>query len=86
MIGKLIRVVWHDAHGLGDSWMPIDDIDAGPRVIESVGWAVPGIKPGHLVLVNSVDDDHVDGGLAIPIGMVKEIVHLVDGARLPIEC
>jgi hypothetical protein len=84
MIGKLVRVTWHDAHGI-EGWMSIHDIEQGPRVINSVGWAVPNAKPGHVVLVGSVDDDMIDGGLAIPKGMVREIVELIDGARLGIE-
>lgn len=84
MIGRLVRVTWHDAHGI-EGWVSIHDIEREPRVIVSVGWAVPDIKPGHLVLVASVDDDMVDGGLAIPHGMVREIVELLDGSRIPIE-
>lgn len=84
MIGKLVRVTWHDAHGI-EGWIAVGDIESEPRVIVSVGWAVPGIKPGHVVLVASVDDDMVDGGLAIPNGMVREIVELIDGARIPLE-
>jgi hypothetical protein len=85
MIGRLVRVRWHDAHGIGAGWMPISEIDANPRVIESVGWVIPDVKAGHVVLVASVDDDHVDGGLAIPHGMIREIVALLDGPRLPLE-
>lgn len=86
MIGKLVRVTWHDAHGL-EGWMSIHDIEQGPRVINSVGWAIPDAKPGHVVLVGSIDNDAdmVDGGLAIPNGMVREIVELLDGARIPLD-
>jgi len=86
MIGKLVRVTWHDAHGL-EGWMSIQDIEQGPRVINSVGWAVPNAKPGHVVLVGSVDADAdmIDGGLAIPKGMIRSIVELLDGASLGIE-
>jgi hypothetical protein len=84
MIGRLVRVTWHDAHGI-EGWVSIHDIEQGPRVITSVGWALPGCKAGHIVLVGSVDEDMVDGGLAIPLGMVREVVELLDGARLPVE-
>lgn len=84
MIGKLVRVTWHDAHGI-EGWISIDEIEREPRCITSVGWAVPDIKPGHLVLVASVDDDMVDGGLAIPHAMVREVVELIDGARIPLD-
>lgn len=84
LIGKLVRVTWHDAHGI-DGWISMQDIEREPRCITSVGWTVVGIKPGHVVLVASVDDDMVDGGLAIPHGMVREIVELCDGARIPLE-
>jgi len=83
--GKLVRVRWHDAHAIGTGWMGVDEIDAGPRNISTVGWVIHGVKAGHLVLVGSVDDDMIDGGIAIPIGMIREIVELVDGARLPVE-
>ena len=86
MIGKLVRVTWHDAHGL-EGWMSIQEIDQGPRVINSVGWAIPGAKPGHVVLVGTVDADAdmIDGGLAIPKGMIRSIVELLDGASVGIE-
>lgn len=85
MKGKLVRVRWHDAHSCGDGWQAIEEIDAEPYVVDSIGYVIVGAKPGHIVLAASASDDAVDHVLAVPLGMVREVVELNDGARIPLE-
>jgi len=69
----LVVVVWHDAHSIGDTWMPLP-FEVTPCVVESVGWLVADVKADHVVIAqsfnNTEDYDHI---LAIPLGMVKEL-------------
>ena len=68
----LVLVVWHDAHA-ETSWTTLDDIDVEPYVVESVGWLLPNVKPGHLVLAQSIGSDSgLDAVLQIPVGMVQK--------------
>lgn len=85
MKGRLVRVRWHDAHSCGDGWQAIEEIDTEPYVVDSIGYAIVDAKPGHIVLAASASDDAVDHVLAIPHGMVREVVELIDGARIPLE-
>lgn len=85
MKGKLVRVRWHDAHSCGDGWQAIEEIDAEPYVVDSIGYVIVGAKPNHIVLAASASDDAVDHVLAVPLGMVREVVELNDGARIPLE-
>lgn len=82
----LVSVVWWDAHTLNDVWAEREQIESdGPRVINSVGWLLKGMKAGHVCLAESVDDTRVGHVLAIPNGMVKRISLLNEGQALPIE-
>jgi hypothetical protein len=39
--------------------------------VETVGWLLPGTKPDHVVIAQSVgSDDSVDGIISIPVGIV----------------
>jgi hypothetical protein len=74
-----VRVVWHDAHSeSGSSWVARAEIDREPCVVETVGWLIPDAKSEHLVIAQSwiPSDDHLDGVLSIPVGMVQA-VHLL---------
>jgi len=71
-----VVIVWHDAHALTSEWTDLDSLDLEPRVIRSCGWMIVGFKPGHHVLVQSLDEDVVDHALAIPDEMVREVIWL----------
>lgn len=83
----LVEVIWHDAHAVTETWAGIDEIDGGPCVVRSVGVLLPHVKPGHLVLAQSLieGDGVVDHVVAIPLGMVRRVHRLTVGALLPIE-
>lgn len=73
-----VIVLWHDAHELTDGWTLIEEIEKGPRVIHSIGFLLPAeTTPGHHVLAQSIDDEHVDNALAIPDAMVQQVRHLL---------
>jgi hypothetical protein len=67
---QMVRVTWHDAHS-ASHWQEVRDIDADPYVVETVGWLLPGTKPDHVVIAQSVgSDDSIDGIVSIPVGVV----------------
>jgi hypothetical protein len=84
---QLVRVTWHDAHAATDTWCAVEEIDEDPCIVESVGYLLHEIKPGHVCLAQSLiaDQDHVDGVLAIPSAMVKRIDSLHSLPLLPVE-
>jgi hypothetical protein len=53
--------------------------------VESTGLLIPDAKPGHVVLAQSMisDEETVDGVLAIPVGMVRNIHSLSRGEAIP---
>ena len=70
---KFCVVTWHDAHAEPD-WMTVDDIEPDPYVVRTAGWLIPGAKPDHVVVCQSVgSDESIDGVLSIPVGMVVGI-------------
>jgi len=78
MVRKPVLIEWHDAHALTEGWTPVADIETEARLIYSCGFLIPSIdKPGHHVLVQSVDEDHVDNALAIPDAMIVRVVDLL---------
>lgn len=60
---------WHDAHTESE-WQKLDDLDQEPYLVRSAGWLIPNGKPNHVVLVQSIGIESVDGVLCIPVGMV----------------
>ena len=81
---RVLYARWIDAHALVDSWCPIADIDdLAPRNIETVGFHIDGLKPGHLVLAQSADADiaSVDHVIAIPVAMLRQVVDLTMGVE-----
>lgn len=70
---SIVYVKWHDAHAVAPSWVAFDDIVDEPAIVESVGWLVPDLISGHIVLAQSVLADEGDHILAIPVGMVREM-------------
>jgi hypothetical protein len=84
---QLVRLTWIDAHAATDSWALIEEIDDEPCVVESIGFLLHEVKTGHVCIAQSliVDQDEVDGVLAIPSAMVKRIDSLHSLPLLPIE-
>ena len=82
-----VEVVWHDAHAVSDTWSSVEEISDEPCVVRSVGVLLPHVKPGHLVLAQSVieGDEMLDHVVAIPLGMVRRVHRLSVGGLLPVE-
>ena len=75
-----VEIRWHDAHTLTSTWTEPGELDAAPRLIHSCGYLLSGVKAGHHVIAQSLDEGHVDSALAIPDGMVIDVVRL-SGSR-----
>lgn len=80
-------ITWRDAHAVTHTWTQVDELDDEPCIVRSVGWLLPNVKSGHLVLAQSHietagDVDHV---LAIPAGMVIEVTRLNSTVLVPVE-
>ena len=84
-----VLIFWKDAHAVFPGWTSLEDMDKDDCIIQTIGWMIPDIKPGHVVVVQSVGnprednvEDHVDSGIAIPEAMIVDIQELkVKGAR-----
>jgi hypothetical protein len=76
----LLLLEWADAHDGTETWTAIDDlIDDGEVVITSVGIQLDedkGGKKGHVALAQSIDGDHVDNVLYVPVGMIRKMTVL----------
>lgn len=72
-MASVVSVVWHDAHSVASSWIPVADIDAEPAVVESVGFLLLDAKPKHIVLAQSLMGDECDHILAVPVEMVRSM-------------
>jgi hypothetical protein len=76
----LLLVEWADAHDGTETWTAIDDlIDDGEVIITSVGIQLDedaGGKKGHVCLAQSIDGDHVDNVLYVPVGMIRKMTVL----------
>jgi hypothetical protein len=81
-----VAVEWLDASA-SSGWCALADLDLEPTIATSVGWLLPaGAMPGHVVVVGSLTRDEFVGHCdRIPVGMVRRITSLVNGATLPIE-
>ena len=67
----MVKITWHDAFSLTESWISLDSIDQEPCVTESIGFLLPNAKAGHVVLAQSINDaEMLDSLLAIPVAMV----------------
>ena len=77
---KLLLVEWADAHDGTETWTAIDDlVDDGEVIITSVGIQLDednGGKKGHVALAQSIDGDHVDNVLYVPVGMIRKMTFL----------
>jgi len=70
---SVVYVKWNDAFSVAPSWVSIDEIVDEPALVESVGWLIPDLISGHIVLAQSVMSDSGDHILAIPVLMVVEM-------------
>jgi hypothetical protein len=82
---EAVLIEWIDAHADANGWCDRDDLDTEPRVITTVGIVLRNVKPQHLTVCLSVDEEKVDSVISIPLAVVKRVVHLVDGLSLPLE-
>lgn len=86
---QIVRIWWRDAHAATDTWTAVDDIGDEPCVVTSVGFLLRDVKPGHVVLAQSmIDDDEygdVDHVLAVPSAMVVRIESLHPVPLIPVE-
>lgn len=88
MIEQMIRVTWHDAHAVTETWTNQNEIDNDPCIVVTVGHLLKQVKSGHVLVAQSVivgDDPAVDNVIAIPFGMIKRIEKLKATGLLPIE-
>jgi hypothetical protein len=76
-VTRIVKVLWHDAHAEGGSWICASDIDPEPYAVVTVGWLVEDAKADHVVVAQSSGcDGQIDHVLAIPVDMVQRIVDL----------
>lgn len=69
---KLVMLTWVDAVSDESGWKSIEKVqNQRPPVVRSVGWVVKRTKT-HVTLAASIIEDHCDGDVTIPIGMVKK--------------
>jgi hypothetical protein len=87
MTEQLVRVLWRDAHAVFDQWGTVADIDDEPCLVATVGFLVPNVKPGHVVVAQSMvlGTDDIDHVTAIPSPMVCRIDSLHRVPIIPIE-
>lgn len=83
--GPRVEVIWHDAHGESTSWVHLEEVGVEPCVVRTVGILLRPGKRGHLTVAQSVEGDHADHLVHIPLGMVRNLTALTDGATLPID-
>lgn len=69
---KLVRITWLDAVSDESGWKHLDKIRSQkPPVVRSVGWVIARTKT-HVTLAASIYEDHGDGDVTIPLGMVRK--------------
>lgn len=73
-----VLVIWHDAHADAGTWTRDEEADAEPCVVRSVGFLLNGWKRKHLCIAQSVEGEFRDSVLAIPNGMVQQVITLTE--------
>lgn len=75
---RLAVIMWRDAHADGGSWIDVSAINDQPYIVESVGFMLEEIKPGHVSICQSLGDDDgiIDHVLHIPTQMIVDITQL----------
>jgi len=82
---EAVLIEWIDAHADANGWCDRDDLDPEPRVITTVGIVLRNVKPQHLTVALSVDEEKVDSVISIPTAVIKRVVRLTEGLSLPLE-
>lgn len=84
---QIVVVRWIDAHAVTETWTSLEELSSEPCEVISVGVLLPNVMKGHVVLAQSVIEDHddVDNVLSIPNGMVQSIESLHRIPLLPLE-
>jgi hypothetical protein len=74
-----VVIYWIDAHADATSWTSVSDIDEDPYLVQTVGFELEKLKPGHVSVAQSSGDDDgvVDHVLHIPAQMIKSMRYLV---------
>ena len=81
---KLVAVHWMDAYDDGDGWTTVRGYSPSARTVMQVGWLWPDCLDGYMTLVSShmpdeaPDYEEVSVPCHIPLGMVLEVVELVE--------
>jgi len=65
-IGDLVLLRWVDTRGSPRGWVPLDEAEIEPVVIESVGW-VARVTPDYLCLAPHVGSGTVMGYVTVPV-------------------
>lgn len=69
-----VLVTWLDAHAASDGWCAVDDLDASPCQVETLGWLIPDANAGHVTVAQSIaDDDDLYHVFCVPVGMVVSV-------------
>ena len=80
-----LLVEWADAHDGTETWTAISDLtDDGEVVVTSVGMKLEednGGKKGHVALAQSVEGEHADNVLYIPVGMIRKMTAIDFGGN-----
>lgn len=67
---RLLIVTWYDAVSDDAGWKSIEKVaKQQPPVVRSVGWEIRRTKR-HVTLAASIIEDHCDGDVTIPLGMI----------------
>lgn len=86
---QMVCLWWRDAHAVTDTWTAIEELDDEPCIVHSIGFLLRDVKPGHIVLAQSMIDGEeygdVDHVLAIPSAMVVRIESLHQLPLIPVE-
>lgn len=75
-----VLLEWADAHDGTTTWTAIEDlVDDGEVIITSIGIRLEeneGGKKGHVALAQSIDGDHADNVLYVPVGMIRKMTSI----------
>lgn len=78
---KLVLIQWHDAVSDESGWKSTDAVrKQKPPLVKSVGWMIAR-SDSHVTLAASIVEDHCDGDVTIPTGMIVSITDLVERKR-----
>lgn len=88
---RLVAVHWQDAHDGPGGWTTVSNYKPARKTVMQVGYVWPDCLVGHLTLVSSYSPDEGleldEVGMAshIPLGMVLEVVDLVEPFMVTVD-